>query len=71
MLIQRGHFFHMHKLALIGKSIQHSRSPDIYKKLIGTLIQYDLLDYQHPNEIPSVDTLFKEYIGISITNCLV
>lgn len=68
MLIQRGHFFHMHKLALVGKSIQHSRSPDIYKKLIGTLIQYDLLDYQHPNEIPSVDTLFKEYIGISITS---
>jgi shikimate dehydrogenase len=58
----------MHKLALIGKNIQHSRSPDIYKKLVGPLIQYDLLDYQFTNEIPTAESLFKDYIGISITS---
>lgn len=58
----------MHKLALIGKNIQHSRSPDIYKKLVGSLIQYDLLDYQFINEIPSAESLLKDYIGISITS---
>lgn len=58
----------MHKLALVGKKIQHSKSPDIYRKLVGSLIEYDLLDYQSEEEIPRADQLFKEYLGISITS---
>jgi shikimate dehydrogenase len=55
------------KFALLGKNIQHSRSPEIYRKLITTKHSYDLLDYDSENEIPSLDELKKKYRGINIT----
>lgn len=59
----------MIKLALIGKDIQHSRSLEIYKRLVLIdEIQYDLLDYENSSLIPSVSDLFKIYDGISITS---
>jgi shikimate dehydrogenase len=64
----QGTIFRMHKLALVGKKIQHSKSPDIYRKLVGSLIEYDLLDYPNEDDIPSAEQLFKEYLGISITS---
>jgi shikimate dehydrogenase len=58
----------MIKLALIGKNIQHSRSPEIYKKLLKKEIQYDLLDFDNSSMIPTVTELFEIYDGISITS---
>lgn len=58
----------MIKLALIGKNIQHSKSPDIYRKLLGNEIQYDLLDFLTATDIPSVKELLGKYNGVSITS---
>lgn len=58
----------MIKLALVGKNIQHSLSPSIYKNIFGNKVQYDLLDYADSDKIPSVETLFKTYSGINITS---
>lgn len=58
----------MHRLALIGKNIAHSRSPSIYRKLIGPHIVYDLLDYSSSAEIPPLPELAKAYDGINITS---
>lgn len=58
----------MIKLALVGKDIQHSRSGEIYRRLLKTDIQYDLLDYENSALIPSATDLFKVYDGISITS---
>lgn len=58
----------MIKLALVGKDIQHSKSGEIYRRLLKTDIQYDLLDYENSSLIPSAAELFKVYDGISITS---
>ena len=58
----------MIKLALIGKNIQHSRSPEIYRRHLGSVLHYDLLDYENDSQIPSAQSLFAEYNGISITS---
>jgi len=58
----------MIKLALIGKSIQHSKSQSMYERLLKTKISYDLLDYSRERDIPSLDSLFSKYEGISITS---
>lgn len=56
------------KLALIGKNISHSKSPSIYKKLLGSAVQYTLLDYPDHRSIPNVKSLLDQYEGISITS---
>lgn len=56
------------KLALIGRNISHSRSPDIYKRLISDSIKYDLLDIADPHHLPSLEELALKYQGISITS---
>lgn len=58
----------MPRYALIGKNISHSQSPKIYQRLIGSHIQYDLLDYASEEQIPSAQELFKTYDGINITS---
>lgn len=58
----------MNKLALVGKDISHSRSPEIYRKLISISIKYDLLDYQNEFEIPTAEELLIKYDGINVTS---
>ena len=55
------------KLALIGKNISHSQSPEIYKKIIRDTIEYDLIDIGNEKELPSLEELKKIYQGINIT----
>ncbi len=57
----------MLKLGLIGKDISHSKSQQMYQDLLGREIDYSLFDYNNENEIPSLDELFKQVEGISIT----
>lgn len=56
------------KLGLIGKHISHSRSPDIYKKLISSNIDYSLIDANSASDLPSIQDLQKNYNGINITS---
>ena len=57
----------MNKFALLGRNISHSKSPEIYRRLISPTIQYDLLDFGQASEIPEISALLKEYDGINIT----
>lgn len=68
MLKRPGIILRMNKLALIGKDISHSRSPEMYRKLISPNIDYSLLDYDNANKIPSAKDLFLNYDGINITS---
>lgn len=56
------------KLALIGKSISHSRSEEIYKKLLNNKVEYTYLDISDEASLPSLDELFSKFDGISITS---
>ena len=56
------------KLALIGKGIAHSASPSIYKKILGSQIEYDLIDIQDEARLPSLIDLATTYDGINITS---
>lgn len=58
----------MSKFALVGKDISHSRSPEMYRKLISPDVEYDLLDYKTALEIPSASELLSKYDGINITS---
>ncbi|MDD4975845.1 MAG: hypothetical protein PHY93_15925 [Bacteriovorax sp.] len=58
----------MIKLALVGKNIQHSRSPDIYQGILGNEVEYGLLDFADATEIPSAKELLSIYDGVSITS---
>jgi shikimate dehydrogenase len=58
----------MNKYGLVGKNISHSLSPDIYKKIIGPEVIYDLLDYSNFNLIPKASDLLNTYTGINITS---
>lgn len=58
----------MNKFALIGKNIAHSKSPEMYRKLISPTVKYDLLDYKTSDEIPSAKELLSKYDGINITS---
>lgn len=55
------------KFALIGRSISHSLSPMLYKKIIGPHVQYDLLDYAEDSQLPQLSELAKKYTGVNIT----
>ena len=56
------------KLGLIGKSISHSLSPSMYKKILGPNITYDLLDFNSISELPTLTDLGKKYEGLNITS---
>lgn len=58
----------MIRLALIGRGIQHTLSPEIYKRILGDKVSYDLLDYSKAEDVPSAAELFKTYQGINITS---
>ncbi len=57
-----------YKLALIGKNISHSKSPEIYNKLLNNQVEYTLLDCDTVDAIPSLDELMKKFDGVSITS---
>ncbi len=58
----------MISLALIGKNISHSRSPEIYRELLNQEIEYRLFDCEFENQIPTLDFIFEKYQGLSITS---
>lgn len=57
----------MLRLGLIGKDISHSRSPEMYKRLIHEDFTYDLLDYANESSIPDLASLRIKYDGLNIT----
>jgi shikimate dehydrogenase len=58
----------MISLALIGKDISHSQSPKMYKKLLTKEHEYTLLDFKKESEIPSLEKIFSQHQGLSITS---
>jgi shikimate dehydrogenase len=56
-----------YKLALVGRDISHSKSPEIYKKLIHASLDYRLLDFQDESHIPPLSAIFNNLDGLSIT----
>ncbi len=56
------------KLALIGKNIAHSKSQQMYEKLLKRSVQYDLLDCENETKIPTLPQLKESYQGVSITS---
>jgi shikimate dehydrogenase len=56
------------KLALIGQSIEHSLSPQIYKSIISQDIVYDLIDVPASASLPSLHELSLRYNGVNITS---
>lgn len=68
MLARRENILKMNKFALVGRDISHSKSPEMYRKLISPSVNYDLLDYQSSSEIPSAQKLLNIYDGINITS---
>lgn len=57
----------MRKLGLLGREISHSKSQEVYEKLLGEKITYHLFDYSREEEVPSLEELFKKVDGLSIT----
>jgi shikimate dehydrogenase len=55
------------RLALIGKDIAHSRSPEIYRRLISPNILYELIDIKDHANLPPIDLLASTYVGVNIT----
>lgn len=57
----------MIKLALIGRDISHSHSPELYKKILHAPHIYELIDIKLEADLPSIDHLAKYYRGVNIT----
>lgn len=57
----------MTKLGLLGRNISHSKSQEVYQKLLSREIDYNLFDYEKEIEIPSLDFFFEKIEGLSIT----
>lgn len=56
------------KFALVGKNIQHSQSPNLYKNLLNnSLLDYSLCDYAEESNIQNLYQLLQVYSYISIT----
>lgn len=57
------------KLALIGRSVNHSMSPKLYAEMLGpSLESYDLLDISNEQDLPELADLTQKYDGINITS---
>ena len=57
----------MIRLALIGKGISHSKSPEVYRELLKKDHRYDLIDVEREQDLPSINDLKKTYLGVNIT----
>jgi len=58
----------MIKLALVGKNISHSKSKEIYEKILDKKIDYSLFDFSKPESIPLIEDLMTNLDGLSITS---
>jgi len=58
----------MISLALIGKNISHSRSPEIYRELLKQEIDYKIFDCAQEKDIPSLNQIFEHFQGLSVTS---
>ena len=58
----------MHRLGLLGRDIQHSKSGEVYQDILNTTVKYELFDYEKQRDIPSLDFFFKQVQGLSITS---
>lgn len=58
----------MHKLGLIGKNISHSKSKQMYEEILGQEVNYKLFDYEKVKDLPTLEELFTQVNGISITS---
>lgn len=56
-----------YKFALIGKNISHSKSKEVYERILDEEVDYTLLDYPEPSKIPALKDLLELYPRISIT----
>lgn len=54
-------------MALIGKNISHSKSKEMYEKILNEKVSYTLLDYKESSEIPNLSKLLQDFPRISIT----
>lgn len=58
----------MLKLGLFGRNISHSRSKEMYEKLLGKSVDYHLLDFKNEEEIPPIKNYFEDgFDGLSVT----
>ncbi len=58
----------MYKLGLLGSNISHSKSQEMYERILGEPVDYTLLDYKSEDELPSLKSLFDQgFEGLSIT----
>lgn len=55
-------------LSLLGKNIRHSRSQEVYENFLGQKINYTKYDCETTKEIPSLEEIFRNHIGLSITS---
>lgn len=58
----------MIKLGLVGRSISHSRSQEVYEDILSQKIDYTLFDFPNENDIFELPLLFEKVQGISITS---
>ncbi len=56
------------KFALIGRSISHSLSPKIYQHIFQCELEYELIDIQNKEDLPSLSYLAGHYDGVNITS---
>lgn len=54
-------------LALLGEKIGHSKSKEMYEKILNQEIDYSLIDVNTEN-IPSLEKIFSSVQGLSITS---
>jgi len=59
----------MKKLALLGKDISHSLSPDLYREIYKDKnLNYQLIDIANSADLPSLAMLMKDLDGLNITS---
>lgn len=57
----------MIRLALIGRNIQHSKSPEVYNDLLNKEFSYTLIDEREESSLPLLKELRENFYGVSIT----
>lgn len=57
------------RLGLLGFPIHHSKSPELYKKLLNQqLSSYELFSFNNPTEIPQISFFQERLDGLNITS---